>query len=133
MGNSEVNSSGDLIMGAGIAKQAKKNIPGIEFTLGSMVRKMNNPFYGCIVLDNFQNHEGVRQVVGVLQTKYTWRAKSNILLVRRSLADLFFYMTSNPTMSVDMVMPGVGLGGLDESEILPIMQLFPDTVTVWKE
>jgi len=133
-GNSEVNNKGALIMGTGCAKEAKNQVFRLDDLLGGMVQKMDNPYYGLIVLDGLTNVHGRKQKhFGILQTKYTWSAPSNILLVRRALADLFFFLTSDPTMSVSMVTDGAGYGNLAFDDVLPIMDLFPDTVKVWRK
>ena len=99
--NGVVLPSGDLVMGKGIAQQAKKRYPGIEAILGSWVKAHGNwPHY----IKEF----------GVISypTKWHWRDPSDPILVTRGAERLVEIADSNGLKSIGLPRPGCGLGRL---------------------
>lgn len=124
--NSTLMSNGELVMGAGIALQAKQRFPELPRQLGEIIRK-TRPFYGLVYLPI----EGGRYL-GAFQTKTHWRSPSTTDLIRRSTKMLAELAEANPYWRIDLNFPGIGRGGLPRSVVLPIIQALPDNVHVWE-
>lgn len=118
--NSYVRKDGALAMGAGLAKQVKKQFPALPKYFGQKI-----PHLGCYHL--IAPHPVY--LWGALQTKVHWRSNSPLSLVHESINALHEYAVSH-TGRIYVNMPGVGLGGLDWDTVYPIVETLPDNVTV---
>ena len=124
--NSVLIRHGALVMGAGIARQAVERFPGLDAALGSVVRQAGDT-YGLLVSPRWPEAK-----LGAFQTKANWKEGSSPALITFSTGKLLEWCKEHPTAQVHLNMPGVGLGGLSREQVLPILELLPDTVTVWE-
>lgn len=122
--NSTLKKTGDLVMGAGIAKEAKKRYPECPKFFGEIVKKRNaeNGFYGMIIYNK----------IFALQTKVHWRDKSPIEVVEKSLAMLSVAAGAAPHMKIGIPFPAINNGGRSVEDIMPLLQKLPDNITVYK-
>jgi len=119
--NGVVNERGELIMGAGIAKQASTRYPDLPLILGHYVNIHGNiPFY--IVEFNVISYP----------TKHNWRYPSSLKLIEQSAHLLLKRMEESEIEMVYLPRPGCSNGGKDwETEVKPLLEpILPDTVTV---
>ena len=119
--NSVLNNKGHLVMGAGLAKQAKIKYPELPRLAGKWIKASNLEYglYGWTVI-NLKDRQ-----VGLLQTKKDWRDPSNITLILDSLIALQYYMTYlEPEVTVAMPLPGIGLGGLSRTAVVKCLEEF---------
>jgi O-acetyl-ADP-ribose deacetylase (regulator of RNase III) len=126
--NGIVNNSGEIIMGAGIAKVFRDKYSDTEFgslasNLGIMVKKHgNHVFIGC--------HERVDQhkiAIVSFPTKEHYNDKSTINLIVRSANELVEKTNKNKWKKVVLPRPGCGLGGLNWEEVKPhLEEIFDD-------
>lgn len=137
--NSTVKPDGRLVMGAGIAQEARDSIIGLDARLGRMIGFNHRP-YGLLVLQDLARYKVLQPRFGALQVKYSFSQPADINLICSSLASLFIYIAKNCNCRVDMNMPleagsnsalGVGYGNLTVEEVWPIVSLLPDNVHVW--
>lgn len=123
--NSVINSNGELVMGAGVAKQMKLRYPESPRLFAESM--MNNPGYqkyGVIII----KHLGI----GAFQTKYDWmNSPSPIGLIEYSTNKLIEYCKNNPKTTIFLPYPGIGHGGLTKDLVKPIIERLPDAVTIW--
>jgi hypothetical protein len=114
-------------MGAGAAADAKRHFPSIERLAGNAIlaKSIKRDYY----LYGFLQ---VSPLLGIFQTKDHWRNKSDLNIIRMSTVLLNEWCEQNPAMQARMNFPGIGLGGLTESEVLKIIADLPETVTVCK-
>ncbi len=126
--NGTFKADGSLVMGAGIAKEAKKRMPGIERIISAQFRTylMHEPYLLPMVLASKS------QMMGLFQVKHHFAEPASIELINRSTVQLFRYIASYPKMTVCLNFPGIGNGKLKRSEVLPIVELLPDNVEVWE-
>jgi len=121
--NGVVKSNGELVMGKGIALQAKQRYPKLAYRLGNMVSLYENKPY-LIVYDN------IKYDIISLPTKYHWRDKSDIELIKKSLEYIKTIIPKNYTIALPR--PGCANGGLHweyvKKEIEPILD---DRFTVY--
>lgn len=122
--NSDKDKNGHLVMGKGTASVMKLTEPWIARAFGGMV---TTPLYGLLVYRVRSDH-----YYGAFQTKYSWRQKSTLELVRYSTIKLFEWLLAHPTATVALPFPGINNGGLKREDVLPIISLLPDNVRVYE-
>jgi O-acetyl-ADP-ribose deacetylase (regulator of RNase III) len=108
--NGIVTKDGLLVMGAGVALQAKQRFPGLPAALGRLVKLHGNrPFVmeaECLIS---------------FPTKHNWREKSDIELIRRSAVKVVGLVDRMRARSVAMPRPGCGLGNLDWDDVKKVL------------
>jgi|SRR6185295_20181907 len=142
-GNGTLDRRGHLVMGAGSAKALAEMYPGIPeffgtnlmyhsvFDLKNTDRNIGDlKLYGLLLRESGFKTEK-HQMVGVLQTKIHWKDSSSLSLIGYSLTHLHNYMQTNPP-AVSLVFPGIGLGGLKRSEVLPMLMEFDKHLTIYE-
>ncbi|MDW8358931.1 MAG: hypothetical protein RMK63_13615 [Thermus sp.] len=112
--NGVVKQDGSLVIGAGAAKALAERFPELPRILGKRVNP-GKP-YGLIVVEL----RGSR--VGAFQTKYHWQDPANLALIAYSTRMLRAYLMAHPDLRAHLPFPGVGLGGLREDQVLPILE-----------
>jgi hypothetical protein len=72
---------------------------------------------------------------GLFQTKGDWRDRADLSLIAYSARKLAEWLKKNPGQEAHLAFPGVGLGGLEESEVLEVLEpIFGDLpVTLYKQ
>ncbi len=125
--NSYVEQSGELVMGRGIAGQAKHDFPQIAKDFGSMVLKECGHLgkYGVLI-----HPEWPHVHIGAFQVKYSFSTKASLDLIQYSVNELISYL--DPSVMVALNFPGIGNGGLKRSKVLPIINKLPNNVYVWQ-
>lgn len=101
-----------LVMGAGIAKQAKDMFPYLPETLGKLVLERGN-------IPLLLNHERII----TLPTKHHWKDASDIGLIVSGILLLVELVDRNKIQSVVMTRPGCGNGWLSWDDVRP--EIFP--------
>ena len=128
--NGELLSDGvTAIMGRGVALQAKQRYPWLPKQLGSLLRAHGNHVYDLSEWDKVR--------ILTFPTKYSFREKSDLALIRRSCRELrslilpetgrietMPYPASFPkiTGTVALTRPGCGSGGLNWVNVKPILE-----------
>lgn len=121
--SASLNRQKHLIMGKGIAAEAKKRFPDLPQRWGPCAKF--NPTYGLIALPDTK--------LAAFQTKLTWDANAQPQLIAQSVAALVEWCKAHPNAAVQLPYPGIGYGGLSEREVFPLLApLKPYNVTVWR-
>ncbi len=108
--NGAIRANGNAIMGAGIALQARIKHPDIERCLGMLIQRYGNRVH-------YIEHNLVS-----FPTKFHWKDRSNLDLIRQSARELVELLTHPPFSRCKRVLltrPGCGNGGLDWPEVKP--------------
>ena len=112
--NGTIKNNGELVMGKGIALQAKQKYPDLPEILGDFVLVFGNT--PKIV------YTGKHMIVS-LPTKNSWRDKSDINLIKKSLLCIADCLPSPFTIAIPR--PGCANGGLNwkdvKKEIEPLL------------
>ena len=127
--NAAVKRNGELVMGRGIALQAKKRFPELPASLGAKIKADNFVLsrYGLLIFPSWPSNK-----IAAFQVKYHWSEQADINLIDYSTDMLLEWLQSHPKIKqVDLNMPGVGNGKLNIADVLPIVSRLPDTVNVW--
>lgn len=123
--NCIVKSNGELVMGSGAALQAKKYNPAIAKKFADVrLSKGKGAKYGLIILDD--------EKIGAFQTKYHYRGKARLDIITYSRVLLYDWAKQHKDKIVFLNYPGIGLGQLDEKEVLKIISRLPDNVVIWR-
>lgn len=132
--NATLNNKGELIMGAGIARQAMTLFPELPKLFGKKIKyildKKHNKWYGIAFAD--VDNSISKHKVAAFQTKVSPYEISNIKLIRFSTECLVEFAMNNPHLNIALNYPGIGLGQLDKSDVEPIVKMLPDNVTIWE-
>jgi len=119
------SSNGNLVMGAGIAKQFAQRFPCLPRIWGRRTEEMLErkdvwvtPIVTPIDSDQF---------AVAIPTKIHWRNKSDISLIKRSIYHLAVIAKALGWKKVLLTRPGCGNGGLNwETEVKPNIEKFLD-------
>lgn len=137
--NSYVRKDGSLVMGAGAARQMRDRFRGVNFGFGRAVREDCGHLgeYGIVTigtpLDSMDDPAGIAQPeLGAFQVKTHWKNKADTQLIAGSAAILSEHLREHgPDYQVHLNFPGIGNGGLDPGDVLPIISPWPSNVHVW--
>lgn len=119
--NGAVKRNGELVMGKGVALQAKTCFPRLPIQFGEMVAANGNRVYQV----QEYIHGNVIYIFS-FPTKYHWRDKSDLNLIAKSaeelsgLADLVGIRYGNIYLS----RPGCGNGGLPWNQVKPVIKRY---------
>lgn len=122
-------SSHALVMGRGIARQAKERFPGLDVALGRQLQALcgNQGIYGLLVSPRWPTAK-----LGAFQVKRHYSLPASLELIRRSTAALCAWCADHPDAQVALNFPGIGNGRLCREAVLPIIAQLPAQVTVWE-
>lgn len=126
--NGTVNKQGNLVMGAGFAKQAAERWTELPALAGSSVRA-SEPAYGAkIIRSPIPGQPGII----LFQTKYHWGNPSYTELIRRSCNDLRKIAEPRAEEVFYLPCPGIGHGQLSFAQVWPILEAWlPDNITIF--
>jgi len=113
--NGVIKKNGELVMGAGVALQAKQKFPEIPGVLGLAVKDWGNT---VIYLP--------KHYVISFPTKNDWRNPSDLGLIKQSAHKLLNLTNARNFDHVYLTPPGCGNGGLHWSVVEPILQALFD-------
>ncbi len=131
--NGTIKKDGRLVMGAGIAKEARDRLPGIDRNLAEAIQR--DPTFPHTFWPTENN---TMQRILPFQVKNHFREMADInliehscyLLLREILNRLTLY---GYTITVALNFPGIGYGGLERNKVLPIISILPDNVEIWEK
>jgi hypothetical protein len=120
-GNGVVRADGHLVMGAGAAKALARAYPHLPRVFGRMARgtpRMGTwHLYGLLII---QVAPGLH--AGLFQSKGDWKDRADLSLIAYSARRLAEWLRNNPGQEAHLAFPGVGLGGLEEGEVLKVLE-----------
>ena len=130
--NSTLMGGNILVMGAGIAQQARDRFInyGLDMQLGQGIahlrQKDGSDFYGLLISSRWPERK-----LAAFQVKYQWQEDARPQLIQLSTNMLREWAEAHPDKRVDLNMPGVGCGNLLLDNVLEIVQVLPDNVHIW--
>lgn len=115
---------GRLIMGGGSARDMRIRYPGSDrvaaMAIASQPTQSN---YGFLMIS---------PELGIFQTKTLIRDLSKLDLIKTAAMMLAKEAKAHPTWEYRLPFPGIGLGGLKESDVMPIITDLPNNVIVYR-
>jgi hypothetical protein len=121
--NGVVSAQHEVVMGAGVALQAKKRMPQLPFMIGRRIEKFGNNVHIIQVPDNLRETMKCSVLVA-FPTKFHWQDKSTLWLVEKSCKQLCQAYEQNWWDSILLPEVGMGLGGLSPEEVYPLLDLY---------
>ena len=123
--NSFLTSETKLVMGKGAAWELKMKVPGIDYEFGKMILEKCGHLgrYGLLLYRGY----------GALQVKYRFNEKANLELIKFSLGKLASVANKSPRYWFNVNFPGIGNGGLNKVDVLPLLEVLPRNVYVWRK
>ena len=116
--NGIIKANGELVMGAGIAKQFRQKFADTGNFFGYHVKNTGNHVY----VYHRRNSQGLCDLVS-FPTKNHWRGQSEINLIIQSANELVIKANELLWKKVYLPRPGCANGGLDwEQTVKPILQ-----------
>lgn len=135
--NATVTARGTLVMGRGIARQARDRFPGLAEALGQHILNIcGGPSaslrtglgeYGLLISPRWPAAK-----LGTFQVKQHYSQLASLELIRHSTTALCAWCIKHPTATVVVNFPGIGNGCLRREAVLPIIAQLPDQVTIWE-
>lgn len=122
------DKDGHLVMGKGNAGRFKLYWSYLPRVFGEM---MPSTAYGLMIYHPQRSYSPNVMSMGAFQTKYHWRDKSDLDLIRLSTQYLFQWLLQHPDATVALPYPGINNGKLTRAEVYPVIKLLPDNVTVY--
>ena len=130
--NGTVKKDGTLVMGAGIARQAREMFPGLDVALGQIVKERGNTPVVCKgALDG--DESGLSIVLITMPTKHNYFEDSDIKLIEESANRLMELADLHGISDIAMPRPGCGNGKLDwETQVKPVLsEILDDRFVVY--
>lgn len=136
--NPVIRSDGAVVMGRGIAKEAKERFPKLPFDFANRIRHLRNG--GPVRVNIIGRYDN--QNVGFFMVKDHWAEEAKLSIIEESVAELCDKLTPRGQrfcstkylhdVRVDLNFPGIGNGKLRREDVLPIIEQLPDNVHVWE-
>lgn len=115
--NGIVKTDGRLVMGKGIALEAKNKYKNLDLYLGYQVNRHYNRCFVYYTIDN---------IIVSFPTKYHYKEKSCITLVERSTKELVEIANWFKLETIYLPKVGCGLGNLDWNKVKPLLERYLD-------
>ena len=130
--NGKVKKDGSVVMGAGIAKQAKDKFHGIAYIIGKYIRLRGNEPH---VIDMNYFFELDMPNIVTFPVKHHWKERADLILIKISAEHLLHLLNKNEWERVALPAPGVGNGKRDwETDVKPIIEKVfgdDDRIDIW--
>lgn len=116
--NATLRLDGELVMGRGIAYEAKARYPQLPVRAGRYLKrhKLDDNFYGILV-DVLQDNP-----IGLFQVKYHFKDKASLILIKESFQMLNELIPEQGYTNVHLNFPGIGHGHLNSLEVLDVIE-----------
>lgn len=125
--NCVVKANGELVMGAGIAKQFASKFYHLPKVWGSQLKGKSKKLESCVFVHRNSSSSYLQgKFLIAFPTKYDWREKSDIKLIERSAFQLLTITEAFGWTKVLMPRPGCANGGLTWEEVEPILKRWLD-------
>ena len=127
--NSTITRNGRLVMGRGIARQARDRFHGLAAALGQQIQQQCGSLgtYGLLISPRWPSAK-----LGAFQVKYHFGETADLVLIQQSAAALHQWAIAHPDVAVHLNTPGIGNGRLLRTAVLPLVASLPSNITIWE-
>ena len=130
--NSTIKKDGSLVMGRGMALQAKNRFKDLDVLAGRVIVKkgLENSIYGILMSFYFAQPN-----LGLFQSKIHYSDMATANVIQRSANTLRIVVRSLGLKNVHLNFPGIGNGRLDAKYVIPVLEEELDSlpVTIWRK
>lgn len=132
--NAMLDSKDELVMGGGIALQAKKHFPLLPYLFGKYLKESGKVMdeYGLLIHPSTFTATREISKVCAFQTKINPWHDSTLDIIDTSVSMLMSMANTHNDFTFHLPFPGVGLGNLTKQEVLPLLECLQDNVIVWQ-
>lgn len=127
--NGFVKNNGELVMGRGVAKQAKDRYPWLPLRFGQMVDITGNKVQWVSFFPDPRAEEPMETIIA-FPVKHFWRDKADLSLIEKSARELMELIDYWKFEKVLLPRPGCGNGQLLWAEVKPVIESILDD-RVW--
>ena len=123
--NSYIRADGELVMGRGMAKQAKSRFPELPQLLGNRIEHLR--LYGLEIIEL----PGEKGWIGAFQVKRHFKYDAEVDIIKFSVGKLKTLAQLFSQARYDLNFPGIGNGRLTPPEVLGLLEPLPNNVHIW--
>lgn len=124
--NPIVRKDGAVVMGAGIALEAKTRYPSLPYDFAKQLAK------GYHEIGYIGTYDEV--FVWWFMVKEHWIAPANPDIIKKSVHRLVQHSEAiGNRQRIDLNFPGIGNGKLRREDVLPLIARLPDNVHIWEK
>lgn len=119
---------GAVVMGRGIALEAKTRFPQLPYNFGEALDELH-PEIDQAYVGPIGRYDDVP--VWFFMVKDHWKQPARLDIIERSV----FYLKHGFefTSRIDLNFPGIGNGHLKREDVLPLLEGLPDNVHIWEK
>jgi hypothetical protein len=127
--NSTLKKNGALVMGRGVARQARDRFPNLDLKLGEEIAGICGHLgtYHLLISPRYPAAK-----LGAFQVKHHFRQPASLDLIAGSVRALQQWCATHPNATVALNYPGIGNGNLKREQVQPLISQLPDTVQIWQ-
>ena len=118
--NATLKKDGSLVMGRGIACEARDRFPGLDLKLGQAIGT-SGKVYGILL----------GKKLCLFQVKFHWHEQADLSLIESSTMLLTAQAHIESEKRFDLNFPGIGNGRLAYDDVYQIIKTLPENVHVW--
>lgn len=127
--NSFLKGNGALVMGRGIAREARDRFPGLDHAFGSAIgSRCGHLGYYHLLFGSFWK----QPKLGAFQVKSHYQNEASMALIQETVYRLRTAAYLEPAKSFHLNFPGIGNGNLLRAVVLPTLDILPDNVFIWE-
>lgn len=124
--NPIIRRDGAVVMGRGIAKEAKDLFPTLPYDFGKVLQAQTKPRnVGRI---GIYKHTPIFYFM----VKNHWAQPAQLKIIEQSVVELNELLSAQPDITIALNFPGIGNGGLDRKDVLPLLNHLADNVHIWE-
>lgn len=123
--NPIIKQDGSVVMGRGIALEAKTRFPSLPYDFADTLKNNGNLGVGYIGDYEYQR-------VYYFMVKDHWANQARLDIIQESVNQLIYYFEFSDER-VDLNFPGIGNGNLPREEVLPLLQNLPGNIHIWEK
>ena len=132
--NSYITKDGRLVMGRGAALEMKTKFPGFDSKAGKRILESCGHLgkYGVELFT--YNYKYELTLLGIFQVKYNFKDKADLELIKYSTDKLISIIPELEDLGyekISMNFPAIKNGRLNFEDVLPIVSILPDNVTLY--
>lgn len=134
--NATIRTNERLVMGSGIALQARERFPDIDLRLAQLIGKdrlipTSNPEVTGI--ESYNLVFDTKTKIAAFQTKWYFKENAPLSLVEMSIRELrTWVLDQGRWVNVALNFPGIGYGGLSKALVVESLKELPKSVTIWE-
>lgn len=120
---------GAVVMGRGIALEAKNRYPTLPYDFGIQLDTLHPEidYFNTGFIGKYEETP-----IWWFMVKDHWASKARLDIIERSVLEVA-HVWKWDNKRIDLNFPGIGNGGLSKEEVLPIISELPDNVHVWEK